>query len=929
MAVQRKVAQVLIAAMLLAPTFAVAQTWRGCLGDAPFAGGYLENLFGLTNGVINIFTNSVGQVTWGNDADDSTGDPEQNYNFSEEGCFDPTISADGSGRFAFGYSSGSEQTTADDDCAVTFGYPFAGGDWCYATIRVIEGETTTDKVFGEGTSWRLSPYIGASGAYIRGLWDFGGPNVWVDLRIDVLGDTWRFQWDFYNFTENPVQIGMRFGHWTAMRKRAPGQFVNGDRRGFLDNLYVLIPGLRPRSTDYIADRTAVGTAQFPPYFDVYWGQSDPYPSFRHWLKPDPGHPDLTIADRIEFMSVGRLLQGVQWNGFTVPDLPVVNPSYAVFHNPINVPVNVPGDLGVRPGRRIVQYMSSANAASNIEVPVAVTTEAPRALQFDPSSPNSVAPSPFTISALVANGYSVIDREVDLTNVSVLLSLPPGLSVAPGETLQKIIPRIAAGRSTTVKWNVVADGTVNGIVEYRVIVSPPPANAKTVTNRLFIPAVNKMKVTDGYDMVALPFVFSDTRFESIFGTPGLRTIGVDPTTGRYIPVANAVRGEGIWLDAGEDTVFTLQGASAPPGQVTSDFKINLEPGWRMIGNPWLYPIPFGQLVFVGADDPSQARSLEEAIGLGWIRGVLYRWDKALGEYTFTEDLTTPIEPARGYWVRITATRPLDVIWPPVFTVGVGGSPRAAGLDAWTPRPGHFRLQVAARSNGSADTKTFFGVTENASVGLDRYDVPKPPAAPEGRLRVAIENNDWGPDSGPYAQDIRPASDREATWFFTVTSDRDGEVTLTWPNLSQLPKDVGFRLTDLQTGAVRNLRNVSAYTFQMTEGQRRFKLEMTPAAPSRVMITSLNVTQTRGVGGVNVQYSLSADATTTVRILSASGQVVRTLSTGRAESRGVQQHVWDTRDASGVSMPPGTYVIEVAAITEDGQVARVVRPHVLTR
>ncbi len=348
MAVQRKVAQVLIAATMLMPLVSVAQTWRGCLGDTPFAGGYENTLFGLTNGVINIFTNSAGQVTWGNDGDDSTpGGDEPDYNFAEEGCFDPQITGDGSGRFAFGYNTGSEQTDADDDCAVTFGYPFAGGDWCYATIRVIEGETTTDKVFGEGSSWQLAPYIGASGAYIRGLWDFGGPNVWVDLRIDVLGDTWRFQWDFYNFTEAAVQIGMRFGHWTAMRKRAPGQFINGDSRGFpLGDLYVLIPGLRPRSTDYIADRTAVGTAQFPPYFDVYWGQSDPYPSFRHWLKPDAGHPDLTVADRIEHMAMERLLQGNLWNGFTVPDLPMTDvTSVAVVAD-----ITRPGSAMMRTGR---------------------------------------------------------------------------------------------------------------------------------------------------------------------------------------------------------------------------------------------------------------------------------------------------------------------------------------------------------------------------------------------------------------------------------------------------------------------------------------------------------------------------------------------------------------------------------------------------
>jgi hypothetical protein len=918
-----------------------AQTWHPCLQDDPFSsyithkpvgiGGWpLDSEYPppLTNGIISIVVGVSGSLSWGNDEDDTD---DFTANTVEEGCWDPSITLDAGGRFSFGYEAGSPFTSVDNGCALTMGYPFPSGTFCYATIRVTDADgTTTDKVFGSTDgAWVLRPYQGASGLYVRALWSFNGPDVWVDLRIDVLNETWRFQWDFYNFEDSPVQIGMRFGQWCAFRRDDGQNMGNGSRRGFLtDTLYIMIPGARPIVVDFLADRGVLGTANMPAYFDLYWGQQDPYPSFRQWLKPDAQHPDLTIVDRIEHTEWERLLW-YTWNGLLIPDMMIVAPAYAVFYNPINVR---PSSGEINPdnpnayGRRIVQYMSSANTSGDVSTPVAVSTECPRAVQFDSSGLNGFTPNPFKVYANIYNGYTDVNEEIDLKNVTVALALPPGLQIDPGDTLQKTISTISPRDTATVSWDVVATGEVSGTVTYRVLVSPPPADAKTVTNTVLLSAVDKLKVTNGYQLVTLPFEFGDTRFSQIFGVANLHTIGQDETTGGYLPIEVATRGRGFWFDPGEDATFTLLGAT-PPGNVTSDYKINLKPGWRMIGNPWLYPVPFGQLVFVGAEDPTKARSLAEAIGLGWIRGVLYYWDKALVEYRFTEDLGTDVQPMRGYWVKVTSREQLQVSWPPVFAPGVGGSPRAP-VDLWVPRPGHFRLQVAARTGRGIDTQNFFGITDEGRVGLDKYDVPKPPEPPEPVIRVSIDHQDWGTDSGPYAQDIRPGSETTQTWEFAVTNYGDGEVTLTWPNLSSIPKQYGFRLTDLQSGISRNLRTVSAYTFRMSEGERKFRLEMFPASPSKVVISGMNISQSRA-GGVTVHYSLNTDATTTVRVLGASGKVVQTVALNKSESRGVNTHVWNTRNAEGISMPPGTYIIEVCAMTPEGQVARVVRPHVLTR
>lgn len=924
-------AAVAIVAMTALPSDVSAQgcVWDGCLADNPFSPDYVP--VPLDNGQLLIFIGRSGTVHWGNDGDPTDDD---NANEPELGCLDTTVNVPG--RWSFGYSAGSPVSALDNNCAFTFGWPHPGGFFGYGTIRVVDGTTTTDAIYGDsGGSWAILPFQGLSGTYVRSEWQTA-TSVYVVCRVDELGDTWRFRWEFYNLNDHTVQVGLRTGQWTAPKQDDGSPW--GDERGYFGlSPYVLLPGSRPKQTDFAINRNSVGTEAFPPYFDTYFSQSDPYPSLRQWLKRSNNYPDMTNADAMVWASWERLLDGILWDGGLIPDHPVALPSYAAYYNPVSVRPFVPGDYDpdeskARPGLKIIQYVSSSNSSTDLSsisdgsVPIVLTTETNRVLQFNASGQNNLSPNPFVIYAAVTNGYSILDKEVDVQNVTAALSLPPGMSLAPGETVQKNISRIGPGQTGRVQWNVVANGETNGNLTYRVLVSAPPANAKQVANTIVVSPTNKYKSTDGFELVAFPWSFLDPRFSAVFGVSGLRTIAIDTATGRYVPADSVARGVGYWVDTGENATFTLNGATAPSGQTTNNYSVTLQPGWNLIGNPWLYPVPLGQIVFINLGAPEKAYSMAEAIELGLIKGVFYYYDKALAEYQFTQDLTTPVDPGKGYWIRVTGTTPVQMVWPPVFQVGVGGTPR--GPDhSWDVRPDHYRLQIAARSKNGVDTQTYFGVTQDAKTGPDKWDLPKPPQAPEGKMFVSINRTDWGDQSGAYAQDVRASSDTNPSWEFTVTAAQEGDVTLTWPNLSQLPSDVGFRLTDLQSGITRNLRNVSAYTFSATAGTRTFKLEKVAATASKVVITGLNLNTTRG--GVSVQYALSVDATTTVRVLNAKGQVVQVVAQNKAETRGVQTHNWNGKDVAGISMPPGTYIMEIAAVTTDGQVARVVRPHILTR
>jgi flagellar hook assembly protein FlgD len=122
--------------------------------------------------------------------------------------------------------------------------------------------------------------------------------------------------------------------------------------------------------------------------------------------------------------------------------------------------------------------------------------------------------------------------------------------------------------------------------------------------------------------------------------------------------------------------------------------------------------------------------------------------------------------------------------------------------------------------------------------------------------------------------------------------------------------------------------SAYTFRTDENsRRRFIVEAQPARLSQLRITNMSVARTRG-NQVTIQYALNAAASVQVLVQDASGKTVARL-TGGTRSAGLNTVTWTGRTDSGIAVPPGTYQIQIIATNEDGEVARAVRPLVLTR
>ena len=201
------------------------------------------------------------------------------------------------------------------------------------------------------------------------------------------------------------------------------------------------------------------------------------------------------------------------------------------------------------------------------------------------------------------------------------------------------------------------------------------------------------------------------------------------------------------------------------------------------------------------------------------------------------------------------------------------------------------------------------------------------APTQEIAVSVE----GTHNGQPTRLAQSLSDKIGRQEFTVfvQSTKDGEVNLTWPNMSTLPKNVRFRLTDVATNTTKDMRGSSGYTFNATAGAtREFKVQVELGGVTRAVIGNVVVNRTGGGrangGPFQINYTLSAAATTTIRVLGSNGKEVFTVTRGRSDAAGENSATWNLKDNANRSVAPGSYKIEIIATTPEGDNVRRIVP-----
>lgn len=875
-------------------------------------------------------------------------------------CYAPSaMTANAIGRFAFFYGptgsiQRSSRTFSDNNLNLTFGAPF-DPIWCYAATT----EDTTRTMFGANGLGTF--FVGFSNRYMYA--DSVNGNLFVRCQVECVADAVRLRWRITNQDpDNPHNVGLHFGSAVAMLIGPFGSTSNSESGSVTASgtfppvppaTAVIKPGFvvpekgRPIRTDREFDRTT-SPGTFPEYVDFVFGQTDSA-GFRiensaSTSTQDVAENQASTADHFWIGKAGLLLGA---------------PSAATA----NFPLGMLPDTEMRGNVAFVQrfpaqplaagatvqflhYVRSTWGQSDYKLPYGVAVDGPRtvstlATDYDGNpTPGGIYPNPMPIRVYVDNvgGYAFDGTEFPLNDVRITLKFAPtaGITVAGADSAtpyqrELVIPSVGPWETGTVNFTATVGGDVAGAIPYTVEVFSQPGNVrKTINAFVNVASRARMQLYKDANMVSVPYVLANTSCDAVFepfldpNVPGgdAHYYKWDPIQKSYVIVNSVPRGEGFFViydKAGDSSVFADYGGAPTAGAAFLEGSelVQLYQGYNMIGNPFNYRIPISQIAGVSASAPQISHTFAEMVDLGFVQSYLTTWDPVAKDYVFVPTTDGFLEPHRAYWINVLTEDPVTLNYPPVNSLFVPEMSRKPIIrPSWPQTNDKWRLRLSARSGEGVDGENYIANISDAT-DMARNRIQEPPMTPTQSLGLAIEQQVNGQ---PMKMAQASANQTGRTdWKLTVTSRKAGPVTVNWPNLGTLPKNLRLRITDPATNVSRSLRQTSGYTFNMDKpGTRELVVTVEEGGTDAAVIA--NVVVSRPSRAVNapftISYTLGADSTTTVRVLSGTGKEVYVATRGRADRAGENSVTWNLRNSANQAVAPGVYTVEIVAESLSG-------------
>jgi len=598
-------------------------------------------------------------------------------------------------------------------------------------------------------------------------------------------------------------------------------------------------------------------------------------------------------------------------------------------------------------RQIIAYYRSTWGVSDYQSPYAAVVDTPKTINTDSLNPNNFTNGTFTFRVYVDNvgGYATIGKTVTLTNLRIAVTLPQGFVDATNPTgpssgnLSGYISSVIPGNMSYKDFSVQVLPTVApGPQSYSVTITSDTGANKQLYGTINVAATPTLNIRQSANLVGVPWSFSSSDWGTVLGLTAntdFQAFTWDPTQGMYVVQPSAKRGSGVFIISAADRGSIALGGSPTqstqtypdPTNVlvqTSNVNVALQPGWNLISNPFNYAIALGQLLGIDSGNPVKPLSFTDLVADNLIASTFASYNPDSQGYNYISANTDMLMPNQGYWVYVSSPSAVDLIFPYVFSPFV----RTATVPAWKQTEKQWRLQLTARNSSSVDAQNFIGV---APVAVSKVTSSrKPPVPPTANAISLTVNESVSGKVVPMAQVLRTTGGNSQSWDVSVSSKAAGPVSVSWPNLSTVPSDVQFKLTDVSTGATRDLRRGTVYTFNATAGSTRaFKIEAVPGVAQRAVIANVQVNQVRGLSGsVSIAYVLASDATVSVRVLQNGKSIYQAIS-GRADRAGTNTATWTLRDSANRQVAPGLYQIEVTAEGADGQRVHRTIPVTVTR
>jgi uncharacterized membrane protein YgcG len=632
-------------------------------------------------------------------------------------------------------------------------------------------------------------------------------------------------------------------------------------------------------------------------------------------------------------------------------------------------------------KTIVTYLGDNSCNFTFGQPLSLAISAPQALQVSTSANQSVFAPPgatgtsnqFQISAYVDNTTDLINpNALALSPVTVTISLPKGLQLVPPPTngfqnnannpnnsATVTLPSLASGQELPVQWIVTPTGASTGPMDILVSAQPGNFGNGVIARRTIdVPAPasftlrGNVTTQNHYVMLSIPLQTGPTPpSQVLFPTLPSQQVAPDlaqwdPVNLIYNPISQFSLGKAFWIlnRIANDQQITLNTASYPPLLTTQQFTANYPQGWNQIGDPYIYPVNFGEVQIF---DPSTGRtfSMQDAASPQnhLILPIAFYYDTSNPDptqwhYVMLQNLGFTMQPYQGYWIYVLKNN-LSFIYPGVTLPGsnitkattIATNQSRVATDNW-------QLQLSASAADGIDNATVIGVAPQASDRADFFKYPKPPYINK-QLTMEITHPEW--NGAIYSEDLRSPSPVQKTWTLVINSVKPSEpVTIEWPNFSRhVPRTWKLTFTDPATGTQFDMRSRSGYVLHTdTTGRATVQITASPANPTpSVRILSFVVNApTRAASGttapVELDYSIAGSGDTHVLVRNSHGQVIRNLTpvATRNTANGLEgKAVWDMKTQSGTVVSTGVYTMDLVVVAPDGTQTHQTRVCVITR
>lgn len=370
------------------------------------------------------------------------------------------------------------------------------------------------------------------------------------------------------------------------------------------------------------------------------------------------------------------------------------------------------------------------------------------------------------------------------------------------------------------------------------------------------------------------------------------------------------GKAYWVKPSQALVLNPRGRVADQ---TQPYAISLSAGWNMIGSVFLQDINWSAVkVRVNGQDINIADAGQ------YVRPVAWGYNKQLGAYEMVTLPNGVLVSGRGYWVRAFSNVDL-VLAPPGSRAVVEGRDAVARAES---------LQILAQAGNHVDRDNYAPLTSAGNSRLALQE--KPPYVSEHvSVHFVTDKVELPADSRAAA-----AGASNVVVFDVETDQKNTDVSVQFPNLSAIGRKTEVTLVDLTNSTRRALGTGAGVTYNTGDNgaPRRFALIMNSASiNTRLVISGL-----QSAGGnsrspvLSFSYAISGAATVKAQIIGgASGQTIRTLDSGRAVPQGTNSLLWDGKDAKGVPVASGSYLLKLTATDEKGHTATGVLPVTVVR